>query len=124
MRLPPAKDPVQRRPVPAHQRLWSDASTLKLASLGTCRISMPVFRFQLKILRLAYSVRKLDSSTNSLLHRQFPFMLINNRRQGQRLTLLEPGFNDPWMALRPVSLVSCARACAPTKSVSLGRNPA
>ena len=39
---------------------------------------MPVFRFELKILRLAYAVRKLESSTNSLLYCQFLFMLINS----------------------------------------------
>src|SRR5258708_13236455 len=51
MRLPPAKDPVQRRLVSAHQQLWSDVSASKLASPGTYRIlhasvQVPVFRFQ------------------------------------------------------------------------------
>jgi hypothetical protein len=39
---------------------------------------MPVFRFQLKILRLAHAPRKLERLHNPLLHIQFPFMLINN----------------------------------------------
>src|ERR1700722_7129531 len=38
MSFPPAKDPVRRRLEPAHQRLWSEASTSKLASPGTCCI--------------------------------------------------------------------------------------
>ena len=43
MRFPPAKDPVQRRLEPVHQRLWSDASGSKLASPGTsCILRVPV----------------------------------------------------------------------------------
>src|SRR6516162_9344862 len=60
MRLPPAKVPVQQRPVPAHQRLWSDASASKPASPGSCRILHASDQVRVEILRLAHAPRKLE----------------------------------------------------------------
>jgi hypothetical protein len=79
MRFPLAKDPVQRRPVPAHQRLWSDASVSKLASPGTCRIlhasvQVPVEKSYVWLIRHA----SWNEFTNSLLHERELNMLINS----------------------------------------------
>jgi hypothetical protein len=92
MRFPPAKDQVQPHPVLVHRRLWSDASASILASPGTCHIlhpsvKVPVFSFRCSRSSVQVPAEKFyvwlrrhaswNEFTNSLLHIQFPFMLIN-----------------------------------------------
>jgi hypothetical protein len=79
MRFPPAKDSVRRHLEPAHQRLCSDASASKHASPGTCSILHASVQFQTRRFYVWLMLhRKLERVHNSLLHAQFPFMLMNN----------------------------------------------